>query len=48
MKMALNFMRNPKLVHILVFKLKHSSSCERCLLGKNYSMYGLGIAQPLY
>ena len=29
------------------FKLKHSSSWERCFQGKNYTMHGLGIAQPL-
>ena len=29
------------------FKLKLSSSWERCFQGKNYTMHGLGIAQPL-
>ena len=29
---------------LLFFKLKHSSSWERCFQGKNYTMYGLGIA----
>ena len=29
------------------FKLKLSSSWERCFQGKNYTMHGLEIAQPL-
>ena len=33
--------------NLLSFKLKLSSSLERCLQGKNYSMYGFEIAQPL-
>ena len=28
-------------------KLKLSSSREKCFQGKNYTMYGLGVAQPL-